>query len=62
MARTTGFPAVIMARALAGGKMSQVGVLPLERVAPDEALYDWMMVELAARGVGVRVATEEPEA
>jgi len=61
MARTTAFPATIMARAVASGRLSQAGVLPLERLAPDEPLYDWMMGELASRGVDVQFTVEKPE-
>lgn len=51
MARTTGFPCAIMARALAEKRCTTPGVLPLELVAPDDALFDHMLAELARRGV-----------
>ncbi|MBI2214613.1 MAG: saccharopine dehydrogenase NADP-binding domain-containing protein [Acidobacteria bacterium] len=51
MARTTGFPCAIMARAIADGRCSTAGILPLELVAPDDSLFDHMIAELGKRGV-----------
>lgn len=51
MARTTGFPCAIMARAIADGRCTTPGVLPLELVAPNDALFDHMLSELGRRGV-----------
>jgi saccharopine dehydrogenase-like NADP-dependent oxidoreductase len=51
MARTTGFPCAIMARAVADGRCNTPGVLPLELVAPDDSLFDHMLAELRKRGV-----------
>jgi len=51
MARTTGFPCAIMARAIAEGRCTAHGILPLELVAPDDALFAHMLAELTSRGV-----------
>ncbi|MCM2316944.1 MAG: saccharopine dehydrogenase family protein, partial [Thermoanaerobaculia bacterium] len=59
MARTTGFPCVIMARALADGRCTTPGVLPLELIAPDEHLFDHMLDELGKRGVTLHERIEK---
>ncbi|MFA6958852.1 MAG: saccharopine dehydrogenase C-terminal domain-containing protein [Thermoanaerobaculia bacterium] len=51
MARTTGFPCAIMARAIVEGRCTAHGILPLELVAPDDALFAHMLAELGRRGV-----------
>jgi len=52
MARTTGFPATIIARMLAEGKITARGVLRQEEVVPAEMMID----ELAKRGVKIEVS------
>lgn len=59
MARTTGFPCAIMARALAEGRCTTLGVLPLELIAPDEQLFDHMLAELGKRGVAFHERIEK---
>ena len=59
MARTTGFPCVIMARALADGRCTTPGVLPLELIAPDEHLFDHVLDELGKRGVTLHERVEK---
>lgn len=51
MARTTGFPCAIMARLLASGDYREPGVIPPEKFAPDDRVYDRLVRELAQRGV-----------
>ncbi|MFG0252662.1 MAG: saccharopine dehydrogenase C-terminal domain-containing protein [Phycisphaerales bacterium JB038] len=58
MSRTTGFPAAIMARMLAAGRIEQSGVLPPELLADDESLVRDMLAELARRGVSYEERTE----
>ena len=54
MARTTGFPCVIMARLLASGAYHEPGVRPPEMFASNEKVYETLVAELAARGVELR--------
>jgi len=52
MARTTGFPAAIAARAMLNGKVSlRPGVHPPETLARDEAFIAALLAELKSRGV-----------
>jgi lysine 6-dehydrogenase len=51
MARSTGFPAALMARALADGRFDKPGVFAPEQVAADDALVEWLLDELVARGI-----------
>ena len=51
MARTTGFPCAIVARLMATGDLHMPGVWPPEALGPNEAVFDRIMTELAARGV-----------
>ncbi|MFH1531229.1 MAG: saccharopine dehydrogenase C-terminal domain-containing protein [Pseudomonadota bacterium] len=51
MARCTGFPAALMARAVADGRFCRPGVFAPEEVAEDDALVGWLLGELVARGV-----------
>jgi len=51
MARTTGFPAVILARMLAEGELTERGVLRQEVSVPPERMFE----ELAKRGVKIEV-------
>lgn len=51
MARTTGFPCVIMARLLARGEYAAPGIQPPELFGGDEAVWTKMMAELGKRGV-----------
>jgi saccharopine dehydrogenase-like NADP-dependent oxidoreductase len=54
MARTTAFPATIMARMIESGVVAAPGVHPLENLAVDDAVVDTMFAELKARGVTYR--------
>ena len=51
MARSTGFPAALIARAVADGRFSKPGVFAPEEVADDDALVRWLLDELVARGI-----------
>lgn len=51
MARTTAFPATIMARLIAGGKFSRPGVIPPELAAGEPGLVEAMLAGLKERGV-----------
>ena len=53
MARTTGFPCAIVARALADGAFTRPGVHPPEVLGRDEALTNRILAELAKRNVSV---------
>lgn len=54
MARTTAFPASIVARFIASGRFNEPGVHPPEKLAADDALVENLMNELARRGVRYR--------
>ncbi len=51
MARTTGFPCAIMARAIVEGKVDESGVYAPEELASDDGMFGFVMRELAIRGV-----------
>ncbi len=53
MARSTGFPAALMARAVADGRFTRPGVFAPEQVAEDDALVKWLLEELVARGISL---------
>lgn len=53
MARTTGFPCVIVAKMLAEGRLSMPGVNPPERFATQSGAFGYVVLELANRGVRV---------
>jgi len=53
MARTTGFPAAIMARMLARGEFAEPGVFAPEQVAVKAGVMPTMLAELSRRGVTV---------
>jgi lysine 6-dehydrogenase len=59
MARTTGFPCVIVAKMLAEGRISARGVLPPELIATQPGVFDHIISELAARGVRIKQAQTE---
>jgi lysine 6-dehydrogenase len=55
MARTTGFPAAIAARAMLGGTIAfEPGVHPPETLARDRAFIESLLSQLKARGVSYR--------
>jgi lysine 6-dehydrogenase len=54
MARTTAFPATIMARMIESGIVSTPGVHPPENLAGDDRVLDTLLTGLAARGVTYR--------
>lgn len=54
MARTTAFPATIMARMIESGIVSTPGVHPPENLAGDDRVLDTLLAGLAARGVTYR--------
>ncbi|MFN2237966.1 MAG: saccharopine dehydrogenase family protein [Thermoanaerobaculia bacterium] len=58
MARTTGFPCAIMARLLASGDYREPGVIPPEKFAPDDRVYDRLVRGLEQRGVRFRETVE----
>lgn len=58
MARTTGYTCTAMVRLVARGMFREPGVLPPEIVGRDEACFDFIMSELAARGVVFRHEVE----
>lgn len=51
MARTTGYPCAIMARAVAAGLVPRTGVLAPETLAGVEPLFHFMMTQLQQRGI-----------
>ena len=59
MARTTGFPNVIVARLLARGKFTEPGVFPPELLVKQPGLFDEVLGELRSRGVEVTSTVEE---
>lgn len=54
MARTTGFPCVIVAKMLAEGKISGRGVLPPELIVRERGVFEHVVAELGARGVRIK--------
>jgi len=60
MARSTGFPAALMARAVADGRFTTPGVHAPEQVAGDRALVTWLLDELAARGISLQETVQRP--
>ena len=59
MARTTGFPAAIMARMLARNEISLRGIIPPENIGAVEPLFERVMKELAQRNVRYQEAVED---
>ncbi len=51
MARTTAYPASIVAQMILKGTVEQTGVIPPERLGMDEQLYKMFMYELERRGI-----------
>lgn len=59
MARTTGFPCVIVARMLALGTIAERGVFAPETLAQRNGLFELIVSELDRRGVKVRLNVQE---
>lgn len=59
MARTTGFPCVIVARMLALGRFAERGVFAPEALAQRNGLFESIVGELDRRGVKVRMNVQE---
>ena len=59
MARTTGFPCVIVARMLAHRRFAEPGVFPPEMLARRNGVFEFMVDELARRGVVVHTNVRE---
>jgi lysine 6-dehydrogenase len=57
MARTTGFPCVIVAKMLAGGRVSGHGVFPPELLIRQRGVFDHVVSELGIRGVRITTQT-----
>ena len=57
MARTTGFPCVIVARMLARGELHRPGVTPPELFGGDDRFFDTMLEGLRQRGVELQLST-----
>jgi saccharopine dehydrogenase-like NADP-dependent oxidoreductase len=58
MARTTGFPCAIMARAIANKLVIGKGILAPETLSCQDALYDFIIAEHQKRGVMYRAEVE----
>lgn len=58
MARTTGFPAAIVARFLANGRLAEPGVYPPERLVEFPGVFEDILSQLQQRGVTVTGRTE----
>lgn len=58
MARTTGFPCVIVAKMLARGQFTTPGVHPPEALARKEGVFAQIVEELAQRGVKIQQSVE----
>jgi lysine 6-dehydrogenase len=58
MARTTAFPATIIARMIESGLISTPGVHPPENLVGDDRVLDTLLAGLAARGVTYRETAE----
>lgn len=59
MARTTGFPAAIIARMILNGELKRTGVFPPEAISEDDALFKNLLFQLESRGV--RFVKEQKE-
>jgi lysine 6-dehydrogenase len=59
MARTTGFPAAIVAALIARGRFTRPGVIPPEELGRDPEILRAVMTELARRGVRFASIREE---
>ena len=59
MARTTGFPCVIVAKMLAEGRLSEYGVNPPENIARLPGVFEHVVLELRARGVRITQTVEQ---
>ncbi len=57
MARTTGLPAVIVARRMAEGAALPAGIVPAELIARDRPMFDGLISDLARRGVRISFET-----
>ncbi len=53
MARTTGFPCVIVAKMLAQGRLAAHGVLPPELIVRQHGVFDHVVAELSSRNVKI---------
>lgn len=60
MARTTGFPCVIVARLLAERRFHEPGVHPPEYLGRQTGLLEHLLKQLSSRGVNVTYRTVEP--
>jgi len=58
MARTTAFPAAIVARMLASGRLHEPGVLPPERLAQRPGVFEMVVEALRSRGVTLKSQIE----
>jgi lysine 6-dehydrogenase len=58
MARTTGYTCTATVRLLARGMVDKKGILPLELIGGDPAAFDFVIAELAKRGVVFSVTEE----
>ncbi len=57
MARTTGLPAVLVARRMLQGARLPAGIVPAELVARERSMFDGVLSDLALRGVRIRFDT-----
>lgn len=57
MARTTGYPCAVTARAIVNGIISKPGFYAPEALSKNEEFYTYLMPELAKRGVDFRFST-----
>ncbi len=62
MARTTGFPCVIVARMLANQRFDRLGVFAPETLAKEDDMFELIVSELNNRGVKVRMEVKEAAA
>ncbi len=59
MARTTGFPAAIVARMILNGQFKSTGVYPPEEISENNILFESLLLQLESRGI--RFVKEEKE-
>lgn len=57
MARTTGYPCAVVARAIEQGIVTEPGFHAPEMLATNQTFYDYLMPELAKRGVAFKMST-----
>ncbi len=59
MARTTGYPASIVAQLIAQKVIRETGVIPLEKLGSNDTIFSKIITELEARQMKIAMANNE---